>query len=115
MLFLFIYFSGKKRAIATTNPDNEDNDAPRYVCILAGLLPMHRSAFSPYATPKKARTKELLTPSKSIKSAFVFIYLLVLSWDINFLFHSGKKCAVVISDSDNEDVFVPRYVLCIIF
>ena len=96
-----------------------------FTYILAKLLPMHHYAFSPeYVTPKKARTKEPSTPSKSIRSAFVYIYcgfilghLIVFVCLFFFFFSSssGKKRAVATADSDNEDVFVLRYVLCIFY
>ena len=57
------------------------------------------------------------TPSKSMKSAFVFFffffkfyikfYLLLFG----FMLSSGKKCAIVVAESDNEDVSVPKYAL----
>ena len=34
---VFIYFSGNKRAIATTNTDDKDIEVSRYVCILPEL------------------------------------------------------------------------------
>lgn len=102
-----------------TNSDGEEVYTPRYVCRLAELLPIYQLVFSPqYATPKKAHAKETSTPSRSIRSAFVyFVFILVLFWDdlFYFIFHRGKKRAIAITDSDNEDVFVQRYVLCIIY
>ena len=57
------------------------------------------------------------TPSKSMKSALVFwfsyffiilykVYLLIFG----FILSSGKKRAIAVAESDNEDVFVPKYV-----
>ena len=115
--YFFIFLSGKKCAIVTTNSGDEDVDSLRYVCILTELSYTHQSTFSPeHVTPKKARTKEPSTSSKSIRSVFVyFLYWFYLGALNSFFFRSGKKCAVAITTLDNEDVFVPRYVLCIIF
>jgi hypothetical protein len=109
-LFFGLIFRSKKRAIAaTTNSDDEDVDALRYVCILAEFLPVHQTAFSPESlTPKKVRTKEPLSHSKSIKSAFVLLFILHLFWKfIVFLFnYSGKKRMVASSEEDG--IFVGR-------
>ena len=73
LMLFFIYFSGKKRALATTNADDEDLDTERYVWMSVERSHLSQSAFSPeYMTPKKVHTKEPSTPSMSIKSAFVY-------------------------------------------
>jgi len=120
LIFWCYLFRTKKRAIAATNFDGEDVYAPKYVCLLAYLLSIHQFAFSSeHASAKKVRTKKPSTPSQSIKSAFVNFYLLLYSFYPGtffiFYFYSGKKCAIAMSNSDNEEVFIPRYVLCIIF
>jgi len=33
----YFYFSGKKRAVAATNSNDEDAYIPRYVCILVSI------------------------------------------------------------------------------
>jgi hypothetical protein len=46
---------------------------------------------------------------------FIFYFGFTLEHLIKNFFHSGKKRVMAITNSDNEDVFIPRYVFCINF
>ena len=86
MLFQKIYFSGKKCVIAATDSNGEDVYTPMYVHILAYLLSICQSAFSPkHVSPKKARTKEPSTPSQSKKSVFIYFYFVLYLFYLIYL------------------------------
>jgi len=65
------------------------------------------------------------TPSKSMKSAFLFLFLFFFKFSIKFyllilgfilisiFYPVVKSVPLLVTESDNEDAFVPKYALCI--